>query len=184
MGLGIGIAVFAAIILLWGITIYNRLIRLRNLKDEGWSGIDVQLKRRHDLVGNLVNAVKGYLKHEKEVLEELARTRTQAQMASGVAESAKMEGGLTLALGRLFAVMENYPELRSTENVMQLQSELSALEDELQMARRYYNGTVREFNTQIEVFPASLVAKQFAFTQAEFFEIENAAEREVPVVSL
>ena len=184
MSVGIGIAVLAVIILLWGITTYNRLIRLRNLKDEGWSGIDVQLKRRHDLVGNLVNAVKGYMKHEKEVLEELVRTRTQAQMASGVAETAKVEGGLSQALGRLFAVMENYPELRSTENVMQLQNELSALEDELQMARRYYNGTVREFNTQIEVFPASLVAKQFAFTQAEFFEIENAAEREVPVVSL
>jgi len=172
----------AAVIALWAIGVYNGLVRLRNMKDEGWSGIDVQLKRRHDLVGNLVNTVKGYMAHEKSTLEELARARSAAQNASGVAQAAQAEGMLSQAMGRLFAVMENYPELRASENVTQLQNTLTSLEDEIQMARRYYNGTVRDFNTRIEVFPACLVARQFGFTKADFFELENAAEREAPQV--
>ena len=177
--------VLAAVLLIvvWGIGVYNGLIRLRNMKDEGWSGIDVQLKRRHDLVGNLVNSVKGYMAHEKDVLEEIARMRSVAQNAAGVAQSAQAEGQLSQALGRLFAVMENYPQLRANENVMQLQNTLTSLEDEIQLARRYYNGTVREYNTRTEVFPSSIIARQYGFTKAEFFELDNVAEREVPQVS-
>ena len=171
------------VVVFWGIGVYNGLIRLRNMKDEGWSGIDVQLKRRHDLVGNLVNTVKGYMAHEKEVLEEIARMRSVAQNASGVAQAAQAEGQLSQALGRLFAVMENYPQLRANENVMQLQNTLTSLEDEIQLARRYYNGTVREYNTRTEVFPASIIARQYGFQKAEFFELDNVAEREVPQVS-
>ena len=177
------ILVLALGILFWGIGVYNGLIRLRNTKDEGWSGIDIQLKRRHDLVGNLVSTVKGYMAHEKDVLEEIARMRAMAQNASGVAQASQAEGQLSQALGRLFAVMENYPQLRANENVMQLQNTLTALEDEIQLARRYYNGTVREYNTRTEVFPASIIARQYGFTKAEFFELDNVAEREVPQVS-
>ena len=177
------VLVLALGILVWGIGVYNGLIRLRNTKDEGWSGIDVQLKRRHDLVGNLVNTVKGYMAHEKEVLEEIAKMRSVAQNASGVAQAAQAEGQLSQALGRLFAVMENYPQLRANENVMQLQNTLTALEDEIQLARRYYNGTVREYNTRTEVFPSSIIARQYGFTKAECFELDNVAEREVPQVS-
>ena len=179
---GIVLAV-ALVIVVWGIGVYNGLIRLRNLKDEGWSGIDVQLKRRHDLVGNLVNTVKGYMAHEKDVLEEIAKMRSMAQNAAGVAQAAQAEGQLSQALGRLFAVMENYPQLRANENVMQLQNTLTALEDEIQIARRYYNGTVREYNTRTEVFPASIIARQYGFQKADFFELDNVAEREVPQVS-
>ena len=171
------------LIVVWGIGVYNGLIRLRNMKAEGWSGIDVQLKRRHDLVGNLVNTVKGYMAHEKDVLEEIAKMRSVAQNASGVAQAAQAEGQLSQALGRLFAVMENYPQLRANENVMQLQNTLTSLEDEIQLARRYYNGTVREYNTRTEVFPASIIARQYGFQKAEFFELDNVAEREVPQVS-
>ena len=171
------------VVVFWGIGVYNGLIRLRNMKDEGWSGIDVQLKRRHDLVGNLVNTVKGYMAHEKDVLEEIAKMRSVAQNASGVAQAAQAEGQLSQALGRLFAVMENYPQLRANENVMQLQNTLTSLEDEIQLARRYYNGTVREYNTRTEVFPASIIARQYGFQKAEFFELDNVAEREVPQVS-
>ena len=177
------ILVLALGILFWGIGVYNGLIRLRNTKDEGWSGIDVQLKRRHDLVGNLVNTVKGYMAHEKDVLEEIAKMRSVAQNAAGVAQAAQAEGQLSQALGRLFAVMENYPQLRANENVMQLQNTLTSLEDEIQLARRYYNGTVREYNTRTEVFPASIVARQYGFQKAEFFELDSVAEREVPQVS-
>ena len=179
---GIVLAV-ALVIVVWGIGVYNGLIRLRNLKDEGWSGIDVQLKRRHDLVGNLVNTVKGYMAHEKDVLEGIAKMRSMAQNAAGVAQAAQAEGMLSQALGRLFAVMENYPQLRANENVMQLQNTLTALEDEIQLARRYYNGTVREHNTRTEVFPASIIARQYGFQKADFFELDNVAEREVPQVS-
>ena len=179
---GIVLALALAIVV-WGIGVYNGLIRLRNMKDEGWSGIDVQLKRRHDLVGNLVNTVKGYMAHEKDVLEEIAKMRSVAQNAAGVAQAAQAEGQLSQALGRLFAVMENYPQLRANENVMQLQNTLTSLEDEIQLARRYYNGTVREYNTRTEVFPASIVARQYGFQKAEFFELDSVAEREVPQVS-
>lgn len=177
------ILVLALVVAFWGISVYNALVRLRNMKDEGWSGIDVQLKRRHDLVGNLVNTVKGYMAHEKATFEELAKARSAAQNASGVAQAAQAEGLLSQAMGRLFAVMENYPELRANESVMQLQNTLTSLEDEIQLARRYYNGTVRELNTRIEVFPSCLIARQFGFGKADFFELENAVERKAPQVA-
>ena len=182
----IALGIVAAVVLVLGLVLigmYNGMVRGRNMAEEAWSGIDVQLKRRHDLVGNLVNTVKGYMAHEKDVLEEIAKMRSVAQNASGVAQAAQAEGQLSQALGRLFAVMENYPQLRANENVMQLQNTLTSLEDEIQLARRYYNGTVREYNTRTEVFPASIIARQYGFQKAEFFELDNVAEREVPQVS-
>jgi len=179
-----GIAVLAVIIVVWAISVYNRLINRRNLKEEGWSGIDVQLKRRHDLIGNLVNTVKGYMQHERGVLEDITRMRSSAQQAAGgVAAVAAAESGLSQALGRLFALMENYPALRASENAMRLQESLSKLENDLQMARRYYNGTVRDFNILIQSFPSNIVARRFGFKEGEFFELDNMAERALPQVS-
>ena len=167
---------------LLGISIYNKLIRLRNLKEEGWSGVDVQLKRRHDLVGNLVNSVKGYMVHERGVLDEVTRHRADSQRAKSVGDSIAAEAGLSGALSRLFAVMENYPELKASTNVLELQKSLENLEHDIQMARRYYNGTVRDLNTYIQTFPSNLVARMFGFSQAEYFELDNVEEREAPVV--
>ena len=179
---GLVILGFVVLIALWVMKTYNGLIRMRNLTKEAWSGIDVQLKRRHDLVGNLVNSVKGYLTHEKEILTKVAEMRAMAGQAQGVAQTAQAESGLSQALGRLFAVMENYPNLKGNENVMHLQNQLVSLEDELQMARRYYNGNVREMNTVIESFPSNIIANTFHFEQAEFFELDSAEEREAPAV--
>ena len=173
----------AVLIVLWAIGVYNRLVKLRNLKEEGWSGIDVQLKRRHDLVGNLVSSVKGYMVHEKGVLEEVTSKRAESQKASGMAATMAAEAGLSGALSRLFAVMENYPDLKASTNVLELQKSLEDLENQIQMARRYYNGTVRDLNTQIQTFPANLVARKFSFTEGEFFELDNVAERIAPTVS-
>ena len=177
------VSVILVLVLFWAIRVYNRLIALRNLKEEGWSGIDVQLKRRHDLVGNLVSTVKGYMVHESSVLEEVTSKRAATQGASGVAETMAAEAGLSGALGRLFAVMENYPELKASTNVLELQKSLEDLENQLQMARRYYNGTVRDFNTLIQTFPANIIARRFAFVEGEYFELDNVSERAAPVVS-
>ena len=173
-----------AVVLFWAISIYNKLVRLRNLKEEGWSGVDVQLKRRHDLVGNLVNSVKGAMAHERGVLDEVTRHRAESQRARNVGDSMAAEAGLSGALGRLFAVMENYPDLKTSTNVLDLQNALEDLEHELQMSRRYYNGTVRDLNTLIQTFPSNLVAGRFGFSEAEFFELDNVEERNVPVVLL
>ena len=177
------IIVLVVVVVVWAINVYNRLINMRTLKEEGWSGIDVQLKRRHDLVGNLVNAVKGYMQHEKAVLEEIARLRTAAQQASGVSNVAAAESGLNQALGRLFAVMENHPDLKANENVLNLQESLNSLEEEIQMARRYYNATARDLNIIIQSFPSSIIARRYGFENADFFELVNAAEAAVPQVS-
>ena len=177
------IAVLAIIVVVWGISVYNRLINKRTLKEEGWSGIDVQLKRRHDLVGNLVNTVKGYMQHERAVLEEVARLRTSAQQASGMAAVAAAESGLNQALGRLFAVMENNPDLKANKNIMHLQDSLISLEEGIQMARRYYNATVRDLNIVIQSFPSSIIARRYGFKEGEFFELDNVAERAAPQVS-
>ena len=177
------IIVLVVVVVAWAINVYNRLISMRTLKEEGWSGIDVQLKRRHDLVGNLVNAVKGYMQHEKVVLEEIARLRTAAQQASGVSNVAAAESGLNQALGRLFAVMENHPDLKANENVLNLQESLNSLEEEIQMARRYYNATARDLNIIIQSFPSSIIARRYGFENADFFELVNAAEAAVPQVS-
>ena len=180
---GVGVTLLLVIGLLT-ISIYNRLIKLRNLKEEGWSGVDVQLKRRYDLVGNLVNSVKGYLAHERGVLDEVTRHRAESQKARSVSESAAADAELTGALGRLFAVMENYPDIKGSTNVLDLQKSLGNLEHDIQLARRYYNGTVRDLNTQIQTFPTNFVAGWFGFSCAEFFELGNVSQREAPIVTL
>lgn len=170
-------------IVLWGILIYNSLVRLRNMVEEAWSGIDVQLKRRSDLIPNLVSTVKGYAAHEKGTLEDVVRLRNMAQNAQGVGETAQAQGLLGAALGKLIALAESYPELKANQNFIQLQASLGDIEEQLQLARRYYNGSVRNLNIAVESFPSNLVAGRFGFSKADFFELENAAERAVPAVA-
>ncbi|WP_067339697.1 LemA family protein [Stappia indica] len=170
---------------LYLVYIYNDLVRKRQMVREGWSGIDVQLKRRSDLIPNLVEAVKGYATHERAAFEAVTEMRTRAAGVdpADVAGRARAEGMLTQALGKLFAVAEAYPELKASANFRELQSSLEGVEDALQMARRYYNGAVRALNVVVESFPSNLVARRFGFTQEEYFEIEDPAERAVPRVS-
>jgi LemA protein len=165
------------------IGIRNSMIGSRNRVDEAWSGIDVQLKRRHDLVPNLVETVKGYATHESEVFEKATKARADAMSARGVGETAQAEQKLSGALTDLRAVAENYPQLRATENFQQLSRNLSELEDEIQASRRIYNSNVQSYNTKIQVFPNSIIANQGGFQKREFFEIEDAAEREPVAVS-
>ena len=172
----------AVAILLWAILIYNALVRMRNMVQEAWSGIDVQLKRRTDLIPNLVSTVKGYAEHEKGTLEEVIRLRGLAQNAQGVGETAHAQGLLGAALGKLFALAENYPELKANANFAQLQASLGEIEEQVQLARRYYNGAVRNLNIAVESFPSNLVAGRVGFEKAEFFELESPAERAVPTV--
>lgn len=182
----IALIVIVAIILivvLWYIATRNGIIASRNRVDESWSGIDVQLKRRHDLVPNLVETVKGYATHEREVFEKVTDARARAISSAGVADTAAAEGQLTRAMADLRAVAENYPDLRATENFQQLTRNLSELEDEIQASRRIYNSNVQSYNTKIQQFPTSIVANQGGFTDREFFEIEDEAERETPTVS-
>lgn len=182
----IGVVVAVVVVLLvWAILIYNRLVARKQQTEEGWSGIDVQLKRRANLIPNLVETVKGYTSHERSTLEDLTELRTKA-LAAGNAPAgarAEVEARLGGALGRLLAVAENYPDLKASNNYLALQEELSDIENHIQMARRYYNGAVRNLNTLIESFPSNLVAKQFAFMKAEYYEVENAADRALPEVS-
>ena len=176
----IGVIVLLAIVY---ILIRNGIIASRNRVDEAWSGIDVQLKRRHDLVPNLVETVKGYATHEREVFERVTQARADAMKAQGVNDTQAAEGQLGGALADLRAVAENYPNLKATENFQQLTRNLSELEDEIQASRRIYNSNVQSYNTKIQQFPSSIVASQGDFTAREFFEIENAAEREPVQVS-
>lgn len=173
--LGIGL-----VIGLWLVAVYNGLIRLRNQVDEGWSDIDVQLKRRHDLIPNLIESVKGYLKHERELLENITKARSQAMSAQDSGDQlglAKAEGVLGGLLGNLRVAMEAYPDLKANQNMAQLMDELSDTENKIQAARRFYNGVVRDFNTKMQVFPANMVANMLGFKAREFFEIEDEAER-------
>ncbi|UTF49496.1 LemA family protein [Desulfomicrobium sp. ZS1] len=172
----------AVAILLWAILIYNGLVRMRNMVQEAWSGIDVQLKRRTDLIPNLVSTVKGYAEHEKGTLEEVIRLRGLAQNAQGVGETAQAQGLLGAALGKLFALAESYPELKANANFAQLQASLGEIEEQVQLSRRYYNGAARNLNIAVESFPSNLVAGRFGFEKAEFFELESPAERAVPKV--
>jgi LemA protein len=165
------------------VLIRNGIIASRNRVDEAWSGIDVQLKRRHDLVPNLVETVKGYATHEREVFERVTQARADAMKAQGVNNTQAAEGQLAGALADLRAVAENYPNLKATENFQQLTRNLSELEDEIQASRRIYNSNVQSYNTKIQQFPSSIVASQGDFTAREFFEIENAADREPVQVS-
>ncbi len=174
----------AAAIAIYVIAVFNRLVRARQMANEAWSGIDVQLKRRSDLVPNLVETVKGYAAHERAVLDEVTQLRGAARAVptEDVAGRANAENALSGALGRLFAVAENYPDLKASGNFLDLQKELTALEDDLQMARRYYNGAVRNLNVLVQSFPSSLVASTFGFSARQFFELADAAERAPPQV--
>lgn len=168
--------------LLWLIATYNGLIRLRNRTDEAWSDIDVQLKRRYDLIPNLVETVKGYAAHEKDVFDRVTQARAQAMGAQTPAAHAQAENMLTGALKSLFAVAENYPQLRASENFAKLQDELSDTENKIQASRRFYNGNVRDFNTALQVFPTNIIANMLSFKAREFFEIEEPKERDAVAV--
>jgi LemA protein len=172
----IGILVVGAIFILAGM--YNSLVQLRVRADSAWSDIDVQLKRRHDLIPNLVETVKGYAAHEKGTFENIAKFRSQAMQASGPADKAAAEGQLTGALKSLFAVAENYPELKASEQFVGLQNSLNSIEDTIQNARRYYNAVVRDFNTRVQSFPTNIIAGMFGFHTRQFFEMETPADRE------
>jgi LemA protein len=180
--------ILAALVVLvvgYVIVTYNGLVRLRQMVQEAWSGIDVQLKRRADLIPNLIETVKGYAAHEKDTLREVTemRTRAQAIPSDNIAGRAAAEGMLGQALGRLMAVAEAYPDLKANENFRDLQTQLSAIEGEIQMARRYYNGSTRDLNVKVESFPSNLIANQFGFSKAEYFELEDPADRALPKVS-
>lgn len=164
------------VLVLGVIVIYNSLVRLKNRTDEAWSDIDVQLKRRYDLIPNLVDTVKGYAKHERELFEKVTKARTAAINAGGVQEKAKAENMLTGALKSVFAVAENYPDLRATENFQKLQDELSDTENKIMAARRFYNANVRDLNTKIETFPTNTIAGMLHFRKREFFELDEGEE--------
>jgi LemA protein len=172
------IVAIVVVAVLYYIAKRNSIIASRNRVDESWSGIDVQLKRRHDLVPNLVETVKGYAAHESQVFEKVTQARAEAMSAEGVGDTAKAEQGLTGALAGLRAVAENYPQLRATENFQQLSRNLSELEDEIQASRRIYNSNVQSYNTAIQQFPGSIIANQGDFTAREYFEIEDAGDRQ------
>ena len=179
----ITLAIIAAIAL-YVVFIYNGLVKARQMKEEAWSGIDVQLKRRADLIPNLIETVKGYAAHEKSTFEEVIamRNRAQAVPAGDVEGRAQAEGLLSQALGKLFALAEAYPDLKANTNFLELQRSLETIEGELQMSRRYYNGAARDLNVKVESFPSNLVAGQFGFAKAPYLEIDNPADRAVPTV--
>jgi len=170
------------VLAIYAIYIYNKLIRFRTMVDEAWSGIDVHLKKRYDLIPNLVNTVKGYASHEKELFEKLAGLRAEGMGANTVKDHIAAETGITRALGQLFAIAENYPELKANQNFVELQREVSGIESDLQKARQYYNGTVRNYNIMIDQFPSNLIASYTKHVPAEFFELSSDAERSVPEI--
>lgn len=172
----------AALAILWLIATYNSLVRSKNRVNEAWADIDVQLKRRHDLIPNLIETVKGYAAHERELFEKVTQARAQAMNAQTPKELGAAENLLTGTLKSLFAVAENYPDLKANENFAKLQDELSDTENKIQAARRFYNGNVRDFNTKLEVFPNTIFVSALGFKPREFFEIEEGAERETPQV--
>jgi len=172
------IIVVIALVAIWIISIFNRLVRLKNQTDEAWSDIDVQLKRRYDLIPNLVETVKGYATHEKSLLENVTKARTEAMGAKSFEDKAAKENALSETLKSLFAVAENYPTLKANENFAKLQDELTDTEDKIQAARRFYNGNVRDFNIAIESFPSSIVAGMFHYTKRQLFQLEEKAASE------
>jgi len=169
-------------LLLYLIISYNNLIKNKNMVAEGWSSIDVQLKRRSNLIPNIISSVKGYMSHEKNLLEDITKLRSQSDSADNVIDQGKAESSLSGSLMNLFAVAENYPELKANENFLDLQKQLQEIEDAIQMSRRYYNGTVRNNNILVESFPTNLVANAFSFGMADFFEIEDQNVRDIPKV--
>src|SRR5689334_7665744 len=182
----IAIIVILAIVviaIIYVIATFNGLIRLQQRADEGFSDIDVQLKRRHDLIPNLVETVKGYAAHERQTLENVTAARAAAVSATGPQAQAQAENQLTGALRQLFAVAENYPDLKASRNFLELQNEITDTEDKIQASRRFYNMTVRDLNIKVQTFPSSVIANQRGITKRDFFELDEAADREVPTVS-
>jgi LemA protein len=179
------LVILGAIVLLVLIVVgmYNKLVRLRNRCENAWAQVDVQLRKRYDLIPNLVEAVKGYAAHERGVFEEVTEARTRAQQAQGVQDQAQAENALTAAIGRLFAVAEAYPQLRATENFQQLQAQLTEVEGDIAVSRQVYNDTVLTYDTALETVPTSIIAGIFNFREREYFEVEEAAIREAPQVS-
>jgi LemA protein len=177
------ILVLIVLAALFFVSAYNKLVRLRNGSENAWAQVDVQLKRRHDLIPNLVESVKGYAAHERGTFDEVTRARAAAQSAQGPAQQGQAENFLTQALGRLMAVSEAYPQLRATENFQQLQGELANTEDKIQVSRQVYNDTVLSYDNALQTVPTSIVAGMFHFTGREYFEVDDAASREAPQVS-
>ena len=184
MGFFLVIVLIVIGVIVWVIAQYNSLVTLRNQVANGWKQIDVQLKRRHDLIPNLVNTVKGYMEFEQDTLQKVIAARNAAVGATGVADAAAKEGALSGALSRLFALAENYPTLKANENVKQLQEELSSTENKISFARQFYNDIATKFNIAQQVFPGNIIAGIFGFAPSELFEITDAAERGVPQVDL
>lgn len=177
------LAGLAAVVVLWVIAMYNGLVQARNQVKNAWAQIDVQLKRRHDLIPNLVETAKGYMKHERDTLENITKARNLAAQPHGVADQAKAENELTRAMSSFFVVVENYPDLKANQNFLALQEELTSTENKIGFARQYFNDETMKFNTKVEQFPANVIAGMFNFKSGEFFEIEEPAQREVPKVS-
>ncbi len=181
----LGTVIFVVVLLAVGamlIGMYNGLVRLRNQVRNAWSQIDVQLKRRHDLIPNLLETVKGYAKHEKETLENVVKARSQAVSAQGVAAQSAAEGELSQALGRLMLVVEQYPDLKANQNFLALQEELTSTENKISFSRQHYNDSVMTMNNKVETFPSNVIAGMFGFGKEEFFEIQDEAAREAPKV--
>ncbi|WP_304343249.1 LemA family protein [Chryseobacterium koreense] len=176
------ILVLGILFLLYGVSIYNRLVKLKTMVQEAWSSIDVMLKKRYDLIPNLVETVKGYAIHERETFDSVTKARAEAMSANSVQEKETAEKNLGQAMMRLNAVAEQYPDLKANSNFLQLQGELANLEGDIEKSRRYYNGTVRENNILVDTFPSNIIANMFKFSKSVFFELENAAERAVPNV--
>jgi LemA protein len=176
------IGVLALLIVFYVIGIYNKLVRLTALVEEAWSGIDVQLKKRYSLIPNLVETVKGYASHEQETFEKVVKARNLAQAATTLESQQAAENQLNKALVNLFALSEQYPELKANQNFLKLQEELSVIEQDIEKSRRYYNGTVREKNILVDSFPSSIVASAFDFVKSRFFELENEEARALPQV--
>lgn len=183
-GVWVGVGVLV-VLFLWGVGTYNGLVRTRNHCAESWSDVDTELKRRYDLIPNLVETVKGYAKHEEETFQQVIEARNRAQANHGSLESqARDENSMVGALKKLFLLSEGYPELKASTNFLALQSELATTENRIQRARRFYNGNVRDLANRIETFPASLIASMYSFKTREFFEIEDVSQRQAPKIDL
>jgi len=186
MGMGVVFLILLALLVVlvfYIIGVFNRLVGLRNQVDNAWSQIDVQLKRRHDLIPNLVETAKGYMTHERGTFEAITQARSQAMGAKNVAEAAKAEGVLGQALSKFLLTVENYPELKANQNFLALQEELSSTENKIGFSRQNYNDQVLFYNNKTQMFPSNIIAAMFSFTKRDFFEIQTPAEREVPKVS-
>ncbi len=176
------ILVIIVIVLFYGVSVYNKLVKFKTIVEEAWSGINVQLKKRHDLIPNLMETVKGYASHERETFESVTQARTSAMQAHDVKTQEVAENQLSGALMRLMAVAENYPELKANQNFMNLQEQLGTIEGDIEKSRRYYNGAVRQKNIVIDSFPSNIIARMSNFEKSVFFELENEGEKSVPQI--